>query len=70
MELRQLTTEPERQTFERYLTRARETRGRGFREREGSRNGRQPAWSSDCLGPVGLVRARLGFARGDHDRCT
>jgi hypothetical protein len=40
MELRQLTTEPERQTFERYLTKARETRGRGFREREGSRNGR------------------------------
>jgi len=50
MELRQLTTDLERQTFERYLTRARETRGRGFREREGSRNGRAHLELGDLFG--------------------
>lgn len=50
MELRQLTTDSERQTYARYLAQARETRGRGFREREGSRNGQAHLLLGDMFG--------------------
>jgi len=64
MELRQLTTELERQTYASYLARARGTRGRGFRERETSRNSRAHLELGDLYGlfeaegaPVDEMRA-------------
>jgi hypothetical protein len=50
MELRQLTTELERQGYAQLLAQARATRGRGFREKEGSCNGRAHMLLGDMFG--------------------
>ncbi|HVN28324.1 MAG TPA: hypothetical protein VMT64_07545 [Candidatus Binataceae bacterium] len=66
MELRQLNTDAERDAYARCLTRARATRGRGFREKEGSSNGRAHMLLGDMFGlfeseAAPLDEMRAGF---------
>jgi hypothetical protein len=66
MELRQLNTDAERQAYARCLAQARGTRGRGFREKDGSSNGRAHMLLGDMFGlfdaeDVPLEQMRAGF---------
>ena len=63
MELRQLTTDAERQAYAQCLTRARATRGRGFREKEGSCNGRAHMLLGDMFGLFESEEAQLDQMR-------
>jgi hypothetical protein len=66
MELRQLTTDAQRQAYAECLARARGTRGRGFREKDGSSNGRAHLLLGDMFAlfdaeDAPLDRMRAGF---------